>query len=132
MAFRSLSLAVVGTNFPNARGPGRRFEIELCAPGEPVELRREPTNKADPRAVAVFSCRGVQLGYVTAERAALIGKIIAEGREVAAIFQGKTAFGAIVRVAFDGEAPALRAPTGVQEHARPDEEFCADPEWPDD
>mgnify|MGYP004553727427 CR=1 FL=1 len=104
---QSLSLAIVGADHPNKRGPTRWFEIALCAPGEPVELRPEPKNPKDPYAVAVYSCRGVQLGYVTAERAPWIGKLIGEGREVAAVFQGKAAFGAWARVAFDSAEPTI-------------------------
>lgn len=66
---RQLSLHVVGAGHPNRRGGDRRFEILLCVPGEPVHLVLEPKNPADPQAVAVFSGRGVQIGYLTAERA---------------------------------------------------------------
>lgn len=59
-----MSLAVVGADYPNARGPTRRFEIVLCVPGETIELRREPKNPADSRAIDVYSLRGVQLGYI--------------------------------------------------------------------
>lgn len=41
----------------------------LCEPGDPIELCREPKNKHDKHAVAVFTDRGTQLGYLTAERA---------------------------------------------------------------
>jgi hypothetical protein len=46
-----LSLAVVGIDFPNPdkSRSNRRFEIALCRPGDPVELRPEPKNPADPR-----------------------------------------------------------------------------------
>lgn len=105
---RQMSLAVVGADYPNRRGPGRRFEIAICAPGEPVELRPEPNNPADPRAVAVYSCRGVQIGYLTAERAPLIGRDVREGR-IRTIFQRAERWGATIRAAFDGAEPALPA-----------------------
>lgn len=109
MAHLPLSLTVVGATFPNKRRqPARRFEIALCAPGEPIELRPEPKNPHDPHAIAVFSTRGVQLGYVTAERAPLIGRRLAEC-DVVAVFQQATAWGAIVRVGFDGTVPAIPA-----------------------
>lgn len=111
MPIRQLSLAVVGADYPNKRGPGRRFEIELCKPAEPVQLVREPKNPADPRAVAVFSCRGVQIGYLTAERCGWIGAMIAEGRPLEAAFQREATYGAVIRVAFDGEAPVLPGST---------------------
>lgn len=105
-----MSLAVVGADYPNRRGPGRRVEIALCKPGESVELVPEPRNPADPRAVAVFSCRGVQIGYLTAERCGRIGRLIRQGRQVRAVFQHATPWGAVVRIAFDGETPTLPAP----------------------
>jgi len=126
-----MSLAVVGADFPNRRGPGRRFEIELCKPGEPVELRPEPKNPADPRAVAVFSCREVQIGYLTAERCPWISKLMAEGGEVTAIFQHKTTHGAVIRAAFDGAEPILPEVTSAPALRENDPDFWPDPEWPD-
>lgn len=109
---RAISLAIVGIPYPNKRGPTRRFELELCVSGEPVELRPEPNNKFDEHAVSVFSCRGVQLGYLASERAVFIGKLIREGREILAIFQGMTPTCAWVRVGFDGVAPTLPVARG--------------------
>jgi len=43
------------------------MECMLCAPGDVVELRLEPTNPYDENAVAIFSERGTQLGYVSAD-----------------------------------------------------------------
>lgn len=106
---RVLSLAVVGADYPNKCGPTRRFETALCAPGDTIELRPEPRNPADPRAVAVYSERGVKLGYLTAERAPLISRELARGREALAVFQAATKTGAIIRVAFDGAEPVLPA-----------------------
>lgn len=100
----SQSIAVMGADYPNKRGPGRRFEIQLCAPGEPVELRREPKNPADSRAVSVYSMRDVQIGYIPAEQAQWIGGQIAVVR---AIFQRAVRFGAVIRATFDGSTPVL-------------------------
>lgn len=131
MPIQALSLAVVGADYPNKRGPGRRFEIELCKAGEPVQLVREPKNPADPRAVAVFSCRGVQIGYLTAERCGWIGSMIEEGRPISAVFQRRSTYGAIIRAAFDGEEPALPdEPT--PNHAGDDSGFVPDFIPPDD
>lgn len=130
---RAISLAVVGADYPNKRGPGRRFELKLCKPGESVELRPEPKNPADPRAVAVFSCRGVQIGYLTAERCGWIGSMIAAGRDLHVIFQRHASFGAWIRVAFDGEQPALPPAADSGHIAEPDpQDFWPDPEWPDE
>lgn len=103
----AVSLAVVGAPYPNADGSDRRFELALCGPGERVDLRPEPTNKADPRAIAVFSCRGEQIGYLPAERAGWIGGLISSGREWRAVYQARTDFGAWIRLAFDGAEPVL-------------------------
>jgi hypothetical protein len=99
----SMSVAVVGVPYDPKRG----FEVRLCRPGDPVQLQPEPKNKHDGNAVAVYSERGAQLGYLPAERAPWISKLIRQGREVRAIFQAQTPFGAWVRVAFDGEQPTL-------------------------
>jgi hypothetical protein len=105
-----LSLAVVGAAHPNADGSDRRFEILLSTPGEPVELRSEPTNKADQNAIAVFSSRGVQIGYLTAERAPWIGSKLASGVDVRAVFQSKTDYGALIRANLEGADPILPHP----------------------
>jgi hypothetical protein len=131
----SQSLAVVGAQYPNKRGPTRRFELNICQPGEPVELRPEPKNPADEHAIAVYSCRGIQLGYLTAERAPWIGGMLKRGREVQAIFHRQTHFGAWLRIAFDGEAPAL-PPAGqidivpIDYEADFEPDFHPDEEWP--
>lgn len=130
MPLPQISLAVVGADYPNKRGPTRRFEIAICQPGEPVELVPEPKNPADPLAVAVYSSRGVQLGYLTAERCGRIGALIREGREVTAIFQDKAPYGAVIRVAFDGEAPIL--PETREPEPPEEQDFWPDPEWPDE
>lgn len=126
-----ISLAVVGVQFANndKSKSNRRFEIMLCAPGELVDLRPEPRNPADPNAVAVFSARGIQLGYLTAERCGRIGALIREGREVRAIFQGEADFGAWIRVAFDGAEPDL--PLQREYEPPPEQDFWPDEEWPD-
>ena len=141
MALPAMSLAVVGADYENddKKRTNRRFEILLCKPGDPVHLVPEPTNKADPSAVAVFSERGIQIGYVTAERCGRIGAIIREGRDLQAVFQVEAPYGCVVRVAFDGEVPIVdlsakpiaRRPE-VAEHVDPDFGFEPDPIWPED
>jgi hypothetical protein len=97
-----LSLAVVGLDFPNADRSNRRFEMALCIRGEPVHLVPEPSNRADPRAIAVVSCRGIQLGYLTAERCGLIGGWLAAGEKHEAVFQEPGRYAAVIRVRFGG------------------------------
>ena len=135
---RQLSLLIKGVDHsnrkPKTRGTiPRRFEIAASRPGEPVELVPEPDNPADPNAIMIFSARGIQLGYVAAERAPYIGKHIRQGDEVRAIFQEATRHGAIIRVSLDGSEPALPerrpAETGAPSE---DEGYYADTIWPDD
>lgn len=134
----AMSLAVVGADFDNEDGSNRRFEIALCAPGDPIELVPEPDNPADPQAVAVFSERGSQIGYVRAERAPRVGQLVREGRDVRAVFQRRAPFGAWVRVGFDGNAPelteAMMAEDGrvAGEFVDAEPDFYPDEVWPED
>lgn len=128
---RELSLAIVGIDFPNAdrSRSNRRYESLLCVPGEPMTLLPEPRNPHDANAVGVWSSRGVQVGYLTAERAPWIGARLRGGEEVAAVFQGLGDGVAYVRVRFGGGAPTLPDARA----ARPEQvdDFHADPEGPD-
>ncbi|KQX19054.1 MULTISPECIES: HIRAN domain-containing protein [unclassified Sphingomonas] len=135
---RQLSLLVKGVDHanrkPKTRGRiPRRFEIAASLPGEPVDLVPEPDNPADPNAIMIFSARGIQLGYVAAERAPYIGGHIRRGEDVRAIFQEATRHGAIIRVSLDGSEPVLPE-RSAQETSPPseDEGYFVDPVWPDD
>jgi hypothetical protein len=127
---RCFSLAVVGADYPNRRGPGRRFEIQICAPGEPVALVPEPRNVADPNAIAVYSCREIQIGYLTAERAPWVGALMRRSLDVQAVFQCATQSGALIRASFDGSTPTL--PPAPTESAAVEEDFWPDYIPPDD
>ncbi|KKW89741.1 HIRAN domain-containing protein [Sphingobium chungbukense] len=132
---QELSLAVVGALHPNADESNRQFEIRMLNPGDPITLILEPSNKADPSAVAVFSVRGIQLGYLSAERCGWIGAKIRQGLDVRGIFQAATSDGAIIRVRLDGGVPNLPSPQPdkvLDAEARYSE--AADPDsgfWPD-
>jgi len=104
---QELTLAVVGIDFSNADGSNRRSEAMMTLPGEVVLLRREPRNRHDANAIAVIGPRGVQLGYLSAERAPYIGSRLARGEEVAAVFQGLEGGAAFIRVRFGGGAPTM-------------------------
>ena len=106
-----LTLAVVGIDFPNAdkSGSSRRMELMLCRPGDPVELRPEPKNEHDSYAVGVWSERGVQLGYLTAERAPMVSKKLAAGDDAEAIYQGLEGAAGYIRARFGGGSPTLPA-----------------------
>lgn len=127
-----LTLAVVGIDFPNedkARS-NRRFELLASAAGDPVSLHLEPRNRHDPNAVAVFSARAVQIGYLSAERAPMIGARMRRGEEVRAIYQGLRGSVGYIRVRFGGGAPTLPPTTEVRSAPVADD-FYPDPEGPD-
>lgn len=136
MPNRDLSLAVVGIAYPNRDGSNRQFEVAMCTPGEPVTLVPEPTNKADPAAIAVYSARGIQIGYLSADRCVWIGGRMRQGQDIRAIFQEGSHTGAVIRANLDGTDPTLPGPN---RRAQPDDARSAagqaDPEsgfWPDD
>jgi hypothetical protein len=107
-----LTTSIVGINFPNEdKSKSKRcMECMLCAPGDAVELRLELTNLFDNNAVAIFSERGTQLGYVSAERAPLIGKRMNEG-EAIAVFQAMHGSSAYIQtVRRRGAYPARPGP----------------------
>jgi hypothetical protein len=81
--------------------------------GDVVSLRPEPDNKHDQNAIAVYSPQGVQLGYVSAERTMLIRRAWEDARDVRAVFQERTPWGAWIRVAFDRD-PTLPPLVAVQ------------------
>ena len=116
---QELTLAVVGIDFPNADGSNRRSETMMTLPGESVELVPEPKNKHDSNAIAVISPRGIQLGYVNAERAPYIGSRMSRGEDVEAIFQGMDGGSAFIRVRFGGGAPTLPPPPSSPASAPP-------------
>lgn len=123
---RELSLAVVGLDYDNADGSSRRFEMALCVPGEPVHLVPEPKNRHDRRAVAVMSARGIQLGYLTAERCGYIGGLIAAGEKHEAFFQEPGRSAAVIRVRFGGGRPTMPARVPEMVEAAP-----IDPDGPE-
>ncbi|SEK02099.1 HIRAN domain-containing protein [Sphingobium sp. AP50] len=104
---QELSLAVVGALYPNADGSNRLFEIRMLNPGDRILLQIEPSNPTDPSAVAVYSHRGYQIGYLSAERCGWVGGKIRLGLDVRAIFQHHLGDGAIIRIRFDGSEPSL-------------------------
>ncbi len=131
-----LTLSIVGIDFPNAdrSKSNRRMEVMLCTPSEPVELRREPKNPHDANAVAVFSMRGVQMGYVSAERAPLIGRRMQQ-EPYAVVFQALAGNMGYVRIRFGGGAPTLPETVEPPPSSRPapydPDIFYPDPEGPE-
>ncbi len=116
---QELTLAVVGIDFPNADGSNRRSEAMMTLPGESVDLIPDPKNKHDSNAIAVVSPRGIQLGYLNAERASYVGGRMSRGEDVIAIFQGINGGSAFIRLRFGGEPPTLPPSPAEASLARP-------------
>lgn len=57
-----LTTFIAGIDFPNEdkSKSNRRMECMLCAPGDAVKLRLEPSTPYDENAVAIFSERGLR------------------------------------------------------------------------
>ncbi len=130
---RQFSVAVVGANHPNANGGNRRSEIAFCDPGEALVLVPEPKNEHDEHAIAVYSARNFQIGYVASQRAVLLKKYMNDGHDLTAIFQDVATWGAIARVGVDCQ-PTLPATREAEIEADDAGEPNADPDppfWPD-
>lgn len=56
--------AIVGVKFDNDDGTSRRDYLRRCVVGGALSLMREPQNKYDSNAVAVYTPPGVQVGYL--------------------------------------------------------------------
>lgn len=123
------TLPIVGIDYPNKVGPTRRFELAMCTPGEELDLVPEPDNPADPSAVAVYSCRGYQLGYLPADRCGRISAMINQGRVVTAIYQGMDQLRGYARIAYDSDTPIL--PKAITKLEEP-RDFWPDEIWLDD
>jgi len=126
-----LTLVVVGIDFPNADGSNRRSEAMMTLPGEPVTLRPEPRNRHDPHAIAVVSPHGVQIGYISAERAPYVGGRLRHGDVATAIFQGIDRHVAYIRVRFGEGIPTL-PPTGPSDSVLRHDPDDPPPFYPDE
>jgi hypothetical protein len=82
LAARGLRVAgVAGAS----RHHGEALEGEGAAPGESLELRRDPDNEHDPNAIAVHVRGGPQLGWVPREIAAELAPEIDAGKRWSAL-----------------------------------------------
>jgi hypothetical protein len=132
---KELTLAIVGIDFPNndrARS-NRRSELMLLSPGAAMTLAPEPRNPVDPHAVAVFSPSGLQVGYLSAERAPWIGARIRAGDEVNAVLQGVSGGAGYLRVRIGGGVPTLPPVSGhaEAEAGAGEPDFWPDPDGPE-
>lgn len=110
MGWNDFSLPAVGERFDNEDGTSRQEELRRCLPGEMVHLEREPDNPHDHMAVAIFSDRGIKVGYLARERAQWIGSKMDRGYDVRAIVERVRGarlegalLGLVIRISMDPE-----------------------------
>jgi hypothetical protein len=113
----AVSIPCVGARYPNRSGGDREFEIKVSVRGDALKLEHEPRNPADGNAIKVLSSRGIQMGYISADRTWLIHRAWRSERSVHAIFQGAYPGGCWIRVGFD-QIPSL--PPAPQDAYLPD------------
>lgn len=123
MGWNDFSVPACGEWFDNEDGTSRQTELAECRTGEQVELVREPDNPHDPAAVAIFSRRGIRIGYLRRDRAVWIGSKIDRCYDVRAIVErvkgshlpGAT-LGLVIRVNMEGEEPDLDVSSRHRRH----------------
>lgn len=108
-------LDVEGEAQVNADGINRQYELQHCEPGEAVTLRRDPRNPFDPNTILVISARGVPIGRLTSQYAAMLAPLLDRDRPYRArlhCLRGGVPdypnYGARISVSWDGR-PELRA-----------------------
>ena len=87
---KNVKLKVVGVTFVNEDGISRQSIIKELKSSDEVTLRREPTNKYDTNAVAVFTKYG-QVGYIGKDYSSIIAPMIDAGAQLEAKI-GETGF----------------------------------------
>lgn len=79
----SIKTKLAGVTMKNDDGSSRQAFLKTCNSGDPLVLKREPKNKYDRNAIAVF--RGTdQLGYLSKEVAEELAKVLDSGKELTA------------------------------------------------
>lgn len=126
---KEMSLLIKGALYNNPDGSNRMFEIAMLSPGDPIELVPEPKNPLDPNAVAIYSARKYQIGYVAAERAPYINRRLQGGCSIKAVFQERFADGGVIRVNFEGIPPTLPAASSTAHSGNVREDEFTDPDY---
>jgi hypothetical protein len=79
----SIKTKLAGVTMKNDDGSSRQAFLKTCSSGDPLVLKREPKNKYDRNAIAVF--RGTdQLGYLSKEVAEELAKVMDSGKKLTA------------------------------------------------
>lgn len=106
---------IVGTKF---RGSEAMSAVKKCEQGDPLELRREPTNAYDPNAVGVWlpardpivpedgaGIPALHVGYIPQVMNAQIARLLDEGVALRATFDSSEIGKARLNIALPAEDP---------------------------
>ena len=77
---KNVKLKVVGVTFSNEDGTNRQFIIGRLDKNSNIVLRREPHNKFDVNAIAVWSDLG-QVGYIAKDYSSIIAPMMDGGTQ---------------------------------------------------
>lgn len=77
---KNVKLKVVGVTFANEDGTEIQFILSKLKKGDNIILRREPHNKYDVNAIAVWSDIG-QVGYIAKDYSSIIAPMMDNGTE---------------------------------------------------
>ncbi len=80
LPIRKKVLDLVGETQINAGGVNRQAELARCVPGESVTLQHQRVPGLGTGRVIVLSARGMPIGELTAQYAAMLGPLLAKGR----------------------------------------------------
>jgi len=103
-----LSLAVITSDNTPWGTVAEGGEVSRCLPGDAVELVPLPCPDVGKLFVQVVTESGIPIGQLTTERSDWIRRVMSEHR-VRAVYQQSAIYGAVIRVAFNGENPAVPA-----------------------
>jgi len=99
---------IAGVTKKNDDGKPRQKALLKCRAGEVLYLKREPGNKYDINAIAVYRFTGDQLGYVRAETAEDLAPLLDSGAEYECVLTALTGGGDKIRGANVWIQPAPR------------------------
>lgn len=72
---------IAGVSYKNSEGTSRQKILKKCNIGECLIIKREPKNRYDPNAIAIFRQNGEQLGYIPREFAEWLAPKMDNGLE---------------------------------------------------
>ena len=88
---------IAGVSHSNDDGSSRQRIISRCRVGEPLTLKRDPTNPYDANAIRVHRKNGEQLGYLDRRVASQLARDLDNGTEIPCCISSLTGGGEYTR-----------------------------------